>query len=313
MVEIMEKTWQGLLIVASKDECVELPNLAELRGKILVKVKHGEPTTPKGTALQMTSTNASQSDSDEHEAEKHATIPRPKKSAMIRALCAMGVYTQGYHFKSLASPEALSATHVFSLSEKKLIEVYRSSGPTLFSHNKNFLMRVYPSGRRFSSSNLDPLVFWALGCQVVALNWQRWDAGMMLNEGMFAGSGGWVLKPVAYRGDGQKGIELGFESKANPIPRKLLNLGIELFAAQNLPVPMGDSRPESLRPYVKCELHITQSEEKSGEPIEKGGKSKGGQYKRRTKTGKSIDPDFGGETMIFDKIPQVIDELSFLR
>ena len=310
MVEIMEKTWQGLLIVASKDQCVELPCLAELRGKILVKVKHGEPSTLKGTALQMTNTDASQSDSDENEAEKHA---RPKKGAMIRALCAMGVYTQGYHFKSLASPEALSATHVFSLSEKKLIEVHRSSGPTLFSHNKNFLMRVYPSGRRFSSSNLDPLVYWALGCQVVALNWQRWDAGMMLNEGMFAGSGGWVLKPVGYRGDDREGIEVGFESKANSIPRKLLNLAIELFAAQNLPVPTGDSRPESLRPYVKCELHIAESEEISGEPIEKGGRSKGGQYKRRTKTGKSIDPDFGGETIIFDKIPQVIDELSFLR
>jgi hypothetical protein len=27
------------------------------------------------------------------------------------------------------------------------------------------------------------------------LNWQETDEGMMLNEGMFAGTGGYVLKP----------------------------------------------------------------------------------------------------------------------
>lgn len=63
----------------------------------------------------------------------------------------------------------------------------------LFQHNERYLVRVYPSGLRIASSNLSPPVFWGAGAQIVALNWQQTDEGMMLNEGMFAGTGGYVL------------------------------------------------------------------------------------------------------------------------
>ena len=86
-------------------------------------------------------------------------------------------------------------THIFSLSENGVMEVHQKSAKELFNHNKHFLMRAYPSGLRIGSSNLDPAVFWRKGIQIVALNWQNWDEGMMLNEGMFAGTGGYVLKP----------------------------------------------------------------------------------------------------------------------
>lgn len=86
-------------------------------------------------------------------------------------------------------------THVFSLSEKNLMEVHAKHGPALFSHNRKFLMRAYPSGLRIGSSNLDPVRFWRKGVQIVALNWQNCDEGMMLNDAMFLGTGGYVLKP----------------------------------------------------------------------------------------------------------------------
>ncbi|MCJ1360051.1 MAG: hypothetical protein MMC33_010054 [Icmadophila ericetorum] len=313
MVEIMEQTWHGLLVVAGKDECLNLPSPAELRNKILVKVKHGDSSPGRDPSLQTINSNASQSDSDEQQSEEHAEYPKPKKNAMIGALCALGVYTQGYHFKSLTSPEASLATHVFSLSEKKLVEVHQSSGPTLFSHNRNFLMRAYPSGTRFSSSNLDASFHWAKGVQMVALNWQRWDAGMMLNEGMFAGSGGWVLKPLGFRGDDKGEKKVGSESQTGLISHKFLDLSIELFAAQDISIPSGEIDPERFRPYVKCELHIVEPEEQSGAPIEKGGRIKGGQYKKRSKDGTGIEPNFGGEMIKFERIPKVINELSFLR
>ena len=42
---------------------------------------------------------------------------------------------------------------------------------------------------------------------MVALNWQSWDKGMMLNEGMFAGEQGWVLKPDGFLGTlGEKAV-----------------------------------------------------------------------------------------------------------
>jgi len=42
--------------------------------------------------------------------------------------------------------------------------------------------------------------FWSNGSHVVSLNWQKFDRGMQLNEAMFVGTGGWVLKPPSVRG-----------------------------------------------------------------------------------------------------------------
>ena len=42
---------------------------------------------------------------------------------------------------------------------------------------------------------MDVLKFWRTGSQIVSLNWQTYDTGMHINEGMFVGTSGWVLKP----------------------------------------------------------------------------------------------------------------------
>jgi hypothetical protein len=39
-------------------------------------------------------------------------------------------------------------------------------------------------------------VFWRNGSQIASLNWQNYDRGMQINEAMFAGSEGWILKPA---------------------------------------------------------------------------------------------------------------------
>jgi phosphatidylinositol phospholipase C delta len=49
------------------------------------------------------------------------------------------------------------------------------------------------------SSNLDPSKFWRSGSQVVSLNWQKYDKGVQMNEGLFVGTHGWVLKPEHMR------------------------------------------------------------------------------------------------------------------
>lgn len=60
-------------------------------------------------------------------------------------------------------------------------------------------MRAVPRCARFDSSNLDPFLFKRKGAktvasvQIVALNWQSWDEGMMLIEVMFASENGWAL------------------------------------------------------------------------------------------------------------------------
>ena len=318
MVEIIEQTWKGLLVQPQAEDCKALPSPGELRRKILIKVKYVAPEKAsakiKKAAAQSTPRKKSTSSSSASENQDGDKAEKRKKSAIIEPLSALGVYTRSYHYKSLASPEATVPCHVFSLSEKKLMEAHESHGPTLFSHNRNYLMRAFPSGMRVSSSNLDPSVFWRKGVQMVALNWQKYDAGMMLNEGMFSGSAGWVLKPRGYRGQ-RHGLtaSLSQESQADAIAHRTLSLSIQIFAGQDIPLPMGDHRTKGFHPYVKCELHVEKPEERSGAPIEKGGKSKDGEFKRKTQTSKGIEPDFGGEKLDFDEIPGVVPELSFVR
>ncbi|KAL8712458.1 MAG: hypothetical protein Q9220_003306 [cf. Caloplaca sp. 1 TL-2023] len=319
MVEIIEQTWRGLLVKPLSDECQQLPCPGELRRKILIKVKFVAPQKVTAKAVKVAKpsmgrkkSSSSSSDSDNQGSRDSKT--KKKHSSIIESLSALGVYTRSYHFKTLSSGEATAPCHVFSLSEKKLMDVHESHGPTLFSHNRNYLMRAFPSGTRVSSSNLDPAVFWRKGVQIVALNWQRYDAGMMLNEGMFTGSAGWVLKPEGYRGQhhGQT-AGLSDESQGTAILHKTLSLTVDILAGQDLPLPIGDDKPDGFSPYVKCELHIEKPEERSGAAIEGGGKSKDGEYKFQTETSRGVNPDFGGETAAFLNVPQVAEELSFVR
>jgi len=62
-------------------------------------------------------------------------------------------------------------------------------------------VRVYPKGTRVSSSNYLPQPYWSAGVQLVALNWQTYDLGYVINHAMFQRNGrsGYVLKPLALR------------------------------------------------------------------------------------------------------------------
>lgn len=63
------------------------------------------------------------------------------------------------------------------------------------------LVRTYPKGTRFDSSNYDPLQMWNCGIQMVALNFQYPGLEMHLNQGLFRLNGGcgYVLKPEIMR------------------------------------------------------------------------------------------------------------------
>ena len=186
MVDIMKTIWTGFLIPLPVPESTALPSPDSLRRKILIKVKYSDPKKAAAklrpgksvvsSEVRSKSRAGSSSSASENE-ELHTPEDLKKKKrnhSIVPSLSALGIYTRAYHFKSLTAPEATLPTHVFSLSEKKLMEVHASSGPTLFSHNRNYLMRAFPSGMRVTSSNLDPAVFWRKGVQMVALNWQRW-------------------------------------------------------------------------------------------------------------------------------------------
>ncbi|KAF9044937.1 hypothetical protein BJ165DRAFT_1611178 [Panaeolus papilionaceus] len=71
----------------------------------------------------------------------------------------------------------------------------------LIKHTRTHLVRIYPKGTRLNSSNYLPNKFWAVGAQLVALNWQTFDLGFTINQAMFLRNGrsGYVLKPAVLR------------------------------------------------------------------------------------------------------------------
>lgn len=198
--------------------------------------------------------------------------------------------------------------HVFSLSEKAAREAHITDRDALFAHNRSAMMRIYPYAFRVTSSNLDPSFYWRRGAQLVALNWQNLDKGMMLNHGMFAGTQGWELKPPGYQ---------SIQPTAE-IPTHTLDLTIEIFAAQDLSLPAGDHVEKWFRPYVNCQLHVEEPETSvsTGTGKEKDDASSDSEessYRRCTKSSSGCNPDFEGQKLVFPTVTGVVEELSFLR
>ncbi|KAI6359773.1 hypothetical protein MCOR25_006945 [Pyricularia grisea] len=312
MCDIMEEAWEEFLLPTPEEDPTALPSPADLRNKILIKVKY-VPQDKKDDSGSITSgvDNGQVGDEDDSILDVINQDDGTKKTQRVKApkvtprLSRMGVYTRGVSFKSFAQPEAAMANHIFSLSEKMAFDTQRREPAAFFQHNRNYLMRLYPHGMRFDSSNFDPVLFWRAGAQLVALNWQSWDSGMMLNEGMFAGSDGYVVKPEGYRSG---------DAKDRALRSKTLDrVAITVLAGQNLPSLNGKDDASSFIPYVKVGLHTEPDpltalvgEDMTPLDVRQVG------YSGTTVRGAGTSPDFGGDIIEFLDVKGVVPELTFL-
>ena len=147
-----------------------------------------------------------------------------------------------------------------SISEKKVSSLVRENRAQLCKYNARQLSRVYPggggaAGLRLDSSNPPPsevvCAAWASGCQMVALNFQRWDEAMQINHDLFrlnAGCG-YVLKPKL---SPHVGLGLGEKEHLAPHERQErggspsaptcepTKLKMIVFSAHNLPKRDGE-------------------------------------------------------------------------
>ncbi|KAI8675019.1 Phosphoinositide phospholipase C [Fusarium keratoplasticum] len=329
MVLIMKEEWGEMLVDKPFEGCdpkFQLPKLSELRNKILVKVKKAPakivvpPSTIDLPAICANDEDASGSEDEEASQGSGALLlsssssapPQSKSSkvAICESLGNLAVYTRSQHYKSLATKEAKIPPHIFSISENRILELHQKQHRDMFTHNKGYFMRAFPAGRRIDSSNPDPSRFWRGGVQMVAMNWQNLDEGMMLNEGMFADEKGWVLKPEGYQSSNKSA-----ETQSEATPGCTMNLRITVFAGQRIPVQAGDAADHNrsastIRPLIKVELHVDKPDD-----VERDGQMQEYNYKGRTRTSKTDHPDFGpsGSTLEFLNTPKVVEELSFVR
>jgi len=169
MVEIMTDYWKQFLVPMPDDfsDTTPLPSLESLRKRILIKVKYSAPE--KAASRKVPAFARSNAGPEPDSEDEEAQVTAAKKGKICVALGSLGVYMRSCHFHGFDQPEAKVPTHVFSLSEKKLMAFQENEEhrEALFKHNVNYFMRAYPKGTRVRSTNLDPAPFWRQGIQVV--------------------------------------------------------------------------------------------------------------------------------------------------
>lgn len=344
MVDIMKDEWGELLLsepLPHIDPDKDQPTLRDLRKKILIKVKTA-PTVPKGTFdLQnsiTTSTVPSEMGFSQHDGksspasesfyQEKTSKPAPKKK-IHESLQKLAVYTfSPGHFKSFDAEDAQRPGHIYSFGEERMKSLHRTEHNGLFAHNQRFLARTYPESlSSFLSSNPNyPTLFWRKGVQMVALNWQVWDAAMELNSAMFDNENGWVLKPPGYRSDMRASIDdynkkgAAVKLQANVEGKKKLDLAITVLAGQHLPTPQGPEESTRVnmaavnnvdfRPRVTCFLHVENAGER--DPTKNMSKD---EIIKKTKPARTEQPDWGttGSRLHFGGVRHVVEELSFVR
>lgn len=106
-----------------------------------------------------------------------------------------------------------------SMPHSDLVAYYKDKNATngMVHYSRRNLVRVYPKLGldNVYSSNYNPMPAWILGCQMVALNYQKHDEYLWLNHGLFSKNGrcGYVLKPECLLvGDDINGEHIGYNN-----------------------------------------------------------------------------------------------------
>ncbi len=257
LVEIMKEVWGDRLLSApvrtgdpgEQDGCAV--RLDALGSKIAVIVEYHLPNEVDDSSNSTSSSSSSDSEEDkearaQYKARKKA-VPPP---TIIPELAKLGVYAQSVKPRDSSwyvdgkIKDGPPEHHLINISESGLAPQARQHTAEIAQHNTRHLMRVFPKGTRISSQNLSPIPFWAVGAQICALNWQTFGLGMQLNDALFVGSSGYVLKPAALRlgGDGLTSLHAR---------RRVLRLRVA--GASDIPLPKG-REVEDLKPYLTCTL-----------------------------------------------------------
>ncbi|ESN98658.1 hypothetical protein HELRODRAFT_94839, partial [Helobdella robusta] len=196
-----------LYLTAIPTDESQLPSPEKLKGKIIVKAK-------KIKEISMTGSNSSLNNIGNNNDDATSTPSNDTTSnntslsswtdeesgviKMAKELSDLIVYCQAKSFKSFDSSKNNDKHYeMCSFKEKKALRLCKEEVTNFIEYNRRQFSRIYPSGYRIDSSNFNPVQFWTVGCQLVALNYQTACKEMQLNQGMFQmnrGSG-YVLKP----------------------------------------------------------------------------------------------------------------------
>lgn len=260
-VIILKRIFGSALVLSPISSSNVLPSPEDLRNKVVIKVKKTkfqQNAVDDNVRFTTTSTTGNSfSESAESvvvravSSKSVAKLRRKEGNLIAEDLSNLGVYCQGLTFRNFSLPESKTFNHCFSMSEKAINSMLKDTGKaeSVDKHNRRFLMRVYPSKFRLSSSNFNPINYWAHGVQMVATNWQTYDLGQQLNEAFFdtVAGNGFVLKPLNLR---RPTLKSTMRKHAKKNPRKMA-FNFTIISAQYLIRPLNI---EVLNPYITVEI-----------------------------------------------------------
>lgn len=278
MAKEMKEIFGKRLYIPTKEEFTggDLPSPEKLRGMVIIKGKR--PPEPDEGADERTTKlledyddgydgnddelSAGASPSNKSQSGHSRSKPKPKKK--VQSELRKVTLLHGAHYNDFDQSIKQKPTTMHSISEPKITKLVGKSeeiADLWREYNRNHMTRTYPAGFRVESSNYNPMLAWAMGSQLVALNFQTHDGNLALNDGLFrqAGSCGYIRKPASLMG-GQK-----LEKKT---------VKIHILSARCLPKPKGAKEGELIDPYVQIDLHdIRIADTKTEEHVEKSFKT----------------------------------------
>uniref|UniRef100_A0A8C8FLS6 Phosphoinositide phospholipase C n=1 Tax=Oncorhynchus tshawytscha TaxID=74940 RepID=A0A8C8FLS6_ONCTS len=306
MAEYCRTIFGDALLIDPLEKYPPLPSPQELLGKILIKnkKKHHHRASSGGNMRRRTGeidaleqASPLLSNGEEKLAESLVKDGDPRKSighSEVNATEEMSTlvnYIEPVKFKSFeVANKRNKYFEMSSFVETKGMDTLKSAPIEFVEYNKKQLSRIYPKGTRVDSSNYMPQLFWNVGCQMVALNFQTLDLPMQLNMGVFEynGHSGYLLKPEFMRRT-DKHFDPFTENIVDGIVANTVK--IRVISGQFL-------TDKKVGVYVEVDIFGLPADTKR-------------KYRTRTSNGNSLDPVWDDETFVFNKV--VLPTLASLR
>ncbi|KAK4492094.1 hypothetical protein RD792_002891 [Penstemon davidsonii] len=225
VAQMLTQTFGKMLFVPESDCLKEFPSPDELRHRIIISTKppkeylEAQIVGDSSNNLQKVKDSdedvwgqepsiltANQEDNDKNDSETSDLIStyeddydsdlKVHQPPVYKRLIAIPAGKPKGGIKEVLKVEPAKVRRL-SLSEQGLEKTAESHGIDVVRFTQKNILRVYPKGTRFNSSNYKPQIGWLHGAQMVAFNMQGYGRALWLMQGMFRANGGcgYVKKP----------------------------------------------------------------------------------------------------------------------
>jgi phosphatidylinositol phospholipase C beta len=138
-----------------------------------------EILTPTGNGLETNDLNLNSNPTEILTTNINSDLTYPTNSDALaeskatKAMSDLVHYVVPVRFVTFTRAEERKRSYeISSFAEDKAQSLIREYAREFVDYNQRQLSRIYPRGTRFDSSNYNPYLFWPVGCQMVALNYQ---------------------------------------------------------------------------------------------------------------------------------------------